>query len=142
MKHCRKLNGSWNSCGTNAASRPRYNGLRRQGSIGDRVGECLLGRTTFMDPIFAILVGAAALGFFIWLLIPSSSPKPDSCGELIDPADSRQIGLLMGLAGGGIADAAVARFALERFEQIHGRKATTRDVGIVVGLMRGGDRAT
>jgi hypothetical protein len=30
---------------------------------------------------------------------------------------------------------------LERFEQIHGRKATTRDVGIVVGLMIGGHNA-
>jgi hypothetical protein len=94
-----------------------------------------------MDHIFAILIGVAALGFFIWLLIPSSSAKSDDGGELIDPSDSRQIGLLIGLAGGGIADAAVARFALERFEQIHGRKATTRDVGIVVGLMSGGDRA-
>ena len=88
-----------------------------------------------MSNIFVILIGAAALGFFIWLMIPSSA-QHQSDGELIDPSDSRQIGLLIGLAGGGIADAATARFALERFEQIHGRKATTRDVGIVVGLMR------
>jgi len=54
---------------------------------------------------------------------------------LIDPSDSRQIGLLAGLTGGGIADAATLRFALERFEQLHGRKATTRDVGTVAGLM-------
>jgi hypothetical protein len=94
-----------------------------------------------MDHIYAILIGAAALAFFIWLLIPTSPPKEQTDGELIDPSDSRQIGLLIGLAGGGIADAAVARFALERFEQIHGRKATTRDVGIAVGLMTGGDNA-
>ena len=91
-----------------------------------------------MEHIFLIIIGAAALGFFIWLLIPSSRSKPEADAELLDPADSRQIGLLVGLAGSGIADAAVARFALERFEQIHGRKATTRDVGIVVGLMSGG----
>ena len=95
-----------------------------------------------MHTIYVILIGAAALGVFIWLLIPSSSSKPATAdGELIDPSDSRQIGLLVGLAGGGIADAAVARFALERFEQIHGRKATTKDVGMVVGLMGGGDNA-
>jgi phosphotransferase system glucose/maltose/N-acetylglucosamine-specific IIC component len=90
-----------------------------------------------MQSIFAILIGVAALAFFVWLFIPSSPAKETSDGELIDPSDSRQIGMLIGLAGGGIADAAVARFALERFEQIHGRKATTRDVGIVVGLMIG-----
>ena len=43
--------------------------------------------------------------------------------------------MLIGLAGGDVADAAVARYALERFEQTHGRKATTRDVGVVVGFM-------
>ena len=95
-----------------------------------------------MDNVFAILVGVAALGFFIWLLISSSSLKQNTGGELIDPSDSRQIGLLIGLAGGGIADAALARFALERFEQIHGRKATTSDVGIVVGLMSAGNNAS
>lgn len=96
-----------------------------------------------MDTIYDILIGAAALGVFIWLLVPSSSSKPSAPdGEVMDPSDSHQIGLLLGLAGGGIVDAAVARFALVRFEQIHGRKATTRDVGLVVGLMRGGDDVT
>jgi len=91
-----------------------------------------------MNHIVAIAIGIAALGFVIWLLIPSSSHECGGDGELIDPSDSRQIGILIGLTGGGVADAAVARFALERFEQIHGRKATTKDVGIVVGLMSGG----
>jgi hypothetical protein len=91
-----------------------------------------------MNTVFAIVIGIAALGFFVWLFIPSSSQKHGGDGELIDPSDSRQIGMLIGLMGGGVADAAVARFALERFEQIHGRKATTKDVGIVVGLMSGG----
>ena len=90
-----------------------------------------------MEKIYGILLGIAALGIFIWLLIPSSVSSEPGDGELIDPSDSRQIGLLIGMAGGGIHTAAVARFALERFAQIHGRKATTRDVGIVVGLMTG-----
>ena len=88
-----------------------------------------------MKDLLAILIGIAALGFFVWLLIPSSPTTSDTEGELIDPSDSRQLGLLAGLTGGGIADAATLRFALERFEQLHGRKATTRDVGTVAGLM-------
>jgi hypothetical protein len=92
-----------------------------------------------MHNVFAILIGLTALGFFVWLLMPSSSSEKPGDGELIDPSDSRQIGMLIGMTGGDINDAAGARFALQRFEEIHGRKATTRDVGIVIGLMRGDD---
>lgn len=89
-----------------------------------------------MDTIYLSLVGATAIVVFIWLIIPSSSSKPSAAnGELIDPSDPGQIGWLVGLAGGGIEDAVVARFALERFEQIHGRKATSMEVGMVLGLM-------
>ena len=89
-----------------------------------------------MDTIYLSLVGAAAIVVFIWLLIPSSSSKPSAAdGEFIDPSDPGQIGWLVGLAGGAPADAAVALFALDRFEQIHGRKATSREVGTVLGLM-------
>jgi hypothetical protein len=90
-----------------------------------------------METTFAILVGAAAIGVFIWLIIPSRTQKARADNELIDPSDARQIGFLIGMMGGGVADAAVARFALERFQQIHGRKATTRDAGIVAGLISG-----
>ena len=91
-----------------------------------------------MHHIPAILVAVFAVGVLIWLLVPSSSPSAseERGGELLDPSDSRQIGMLVGMTGGNITDAAAARFALQRFEQMHGRKATTRDVGIVVGLMR------
>jgi hypothetical protein len=93
-----------------------------------------------MHNIYLALVGMAALGIFFWLLWGNSSTPPKSEGgsELIDPSDSRLFVLVWGVWGGPAADAAIARFALERFEKIHGRKATTRDVGIVVGLMRGG----
>lgn len=94
-----------------------------------------------MNTFYAIVIGAAAIGFLIWLLSGSSSRLTDSASdqsELIDPSDSKQIGRLIGMTGGSVTDAAVARFALEQFEQIHGRKATTGDVGVVVGLMTGG----
>jgi hypothetical protein len=60
----------------------------------------------------------------------------DDKDQLIDLSDARQIGLLIGLSGGSIVDATEARLALERFEETYARKATTREAGIVVGLMK------
>jgi hypothetical protein len=45
------------------------------------------------------------------------------------------IGLITGMIGGDIADAATARYALQRFETQHKRKATPRDLAIVVGMI-------
>lgn len=56
--------------------------------------------------------------------------------ELIDPSNSYQIGLILGMTGGTVKEAAIVRFALQRFEEQHGRKATMRDVGTVIGLMK------
>ena len=87
--------------------------------------------------IIQIIVGGCVLAFFFWVLIPNSkSGGRDKAGDpFIDPDDTRQIALLIGLKGGSIPDAAVMRFALQRFEQEHGRRATTRDIGIVLGLI-------
>ena len=88
-----------------------------------------------MTAIIRIVFAVAALAVFFWLLI-GKTPSP---GEdvVIDPNDSRQMGTLMGLMGGRITDAAVAQYALRRFEEVHGRKATMRDAAVVVGMMRG-----
>jgi len=56
--------------------------------------------------------------------------------ELIDPSNSYPIGLIVGMTGWAVMDAAIVRFALQRFEEQHGRKATMRDVGTVIGLMK------
>jgi len=91
-----------------------------------------------MDQVFQLLFGIAVLSFFVWLLIPSqtsSTLKGSSNGEFIDPENSRQIGLLVGMTGGSIPDAALMRFALQRFQQLHGRRATTREIGVVLGLI-------
>lgn len=87
--------------------------------------------------IIQIIVGCCVLAFFFWVLIPNAkSGGRDKSGDpFIDPDDTRQIALLIGLKGGTIPDAAVMRFALQRFEQEHGRRATTRDIGIVLGLI-------
>ena len=55
-----------------------------------------------METFIAVVVGAFAIGILVWLL--RSSPAQDAAvskeNELIDPSDSRQIGLLIGLSGG------------------------------------------
>ena len=92
--------------------------------------------------IWGILLGVAAVAFFVWLMIPDQTTRSTRArgrrpkDELIDPSDSRQIAMLIGMTGGSVTDAAAARFALQRFEEIHGRKATTRDAGFVAGLLK------
>jgi hypothetical protein len=81
-----------------------------------------------------VVIAVGALLLFGWMCVPSNGASAD--GELIDPDDARQVGVIVGLSGGRIGDAMVLKFALERFEKQHGRKATTRDVGVLVGLMR------
>ena len=89
---------------------------------------------TTMTTLLQAIVPLSALAFFIWML---ASSRRDSGSEFINPDDSRQIGTLVGLAGGSIPDATTLRFALDRFQKQHGRRATTRDIGIVLGLIKG-----
>ena len=94
--------------------------------------------TTFLQ----ILFGLAAMAFFIWLVIPTkgTSDVTDDAGvPFIDPDDSYQIGMLVGMTGGSIPEAAVMRYALQRFKELHGRRATTHDIGIVLGLIQHGN---
>lgn len=55
---------------------------------------------------------------------------------LFDPTDSLQVGMALGLMGGTTADAAQVAFACAEFERRHGRKPTSRDVGLLIGLVR------
>ncbi len=89
-----------------------------------------------MASIVQLIIGAMVVIAFLWLLAGGRSSTLMKDGEFIDPNNSQQLGTLIGLAGGDISDAAVARIALQRFQEIHGRRATTRDIGTVVGLMR------
>lgn len=89
-----------------------------------------------LQTIIQVIVGCCVLAFFFWFMIPNSKRSRSMSGDIfIDPDDTRQIALLVGLRGGSIPDAAVMRFALQRFEQQHGRRATTRDIGVVLGLI-------
>lgn len=91
-----------------------------------------------MPDALTIIIGVLAVAFFVWLFIPTkaTAPPSDASGKtLIDPDNSYQIGMLVGMTGGSIPDAAVMRYALDRFKQIHGRPATTQDIGIVLGFI-------
>jgi hypothetical protein len=69
----------------------------------------------------------------IWLLIPSKNAAPRDPKEV---ERDRMVGLLTGMLGGDIQDAAVARYALQRFEAEHGRPATDQELGMVVAMMQ------
>jgi general secretion pathway protein G len=88
-----------------------------------------------MNRVLHILLAASALAIFLWMLL--GSKKPDDENSEIDPTDDRHIGTLIGLTGGTIQDAAIARFALQRFEQEHSRKATVQEMAIVAGVLKG-----
>lgn len=79
------------------------------------------------------LTSLVPLASLLYLAVPIQG---DASGTtLIDPDDSYQIGMLVGMTGGSIPDAAVMRYALDCFKQIHGRPAATQDIGIVLGLI-------
>ena len=91
-----------------------------------------------MEHVWGILVTLLALGFVGWLLTGSASaagPRSRSESDVLDADNPADLGYLIGLLGGTIADAAVAQFALRRFEETHGRKATVRESGELIGLM-------
>jgi hypothetical protein len=69
------------------------------------------------------------------LLIATFYPRKNSKSKTSDELDAYQVGLMTGVMGGSIQDAAIAQFALNRFEAEHKRKATRRDMAIVVAMM-------
>jgi len=84
-----------------------------------------------------IIVALAVVGFLYWILsAPSKKSTPIPHAPLINPDDSYQIGLLCGMSGSTVPEAAVMRFALENFQKNYGRPATTQDIGIVLGLIK------
>ncbi len=95
-----------------------------------------------MHQALLIFGGVVILAIFVWLMIPAPGKKGGASGsrennQVIDPYDTMQIGALIGMMGGSVADVSTVRYALQRFEKIHGRKATVSDMGIVAGLIDG-----
>ena len=94
-----------------------------------------------MSPVIQMILGLASCAFFVGLMVSKTSTKGGtvcSQDDVIDPHNSYQLGFLMGMTGGTITDAAVVRYALERFEKTHGYKPTLRDAALVIGLMNSG----
>lgn len=92
-----------------------------------------------MTSVIPLIVAVGAIVLFVWMLMSSSQSTGTSTStgvELIDPNDTRQLATLIGMAGGDITDVAVARFAIQRFQEQNGRPPNTRDMGTLLGIMR------
>lgn len=94
-----------------------------------------------MTHIIGISIAVALFLLVCWLLSGRSGPikkgQQAEGDQIIDPTDPKQIGLFIGMAGGSIPDAAVAKWVLQRFEEKNGRKATFKDVAMLVGIFQG-----
>ncbi len=92
-----------------------------------------------MNTLIQLIVVTGAIVLFLWLLMGNSQSPGTSTpngDELIDPNDTRQLATLIGMTGGDITDVAVARFAIQRFQEQNGRLPNTRDIATLVGIMR------
>ena len=82
-----------------------------------------------MDQWIKPLIGIGSICLFIWIFFVKSN-KPTTAQESLEAEQAQMM-------GGSISDAATARYALQRFETQHQRKATSRDIAIVMGMIRG-----
>lgn len=96
-----------------------------------------------MDHVFPVVVFLAIMAFLFWLFVwptPKKAATEDKpTGSIIDPEDSYKIGLILGMAGGSFTDAVIARHALQRFQEMHGRPAMDTDMATLLGIVRGAD---
>lgn len=96
---------------------------------------------TALVAIVLLVLVAFAIGCLAMRGDLASNPTPSTRSSsgtdaTIDPADDHQVALLMTMTGGAVTDASVARAALQRFETEHGRRATTADLGTLLGMIR------
>ncbi len=87
--------------------------------------------------VVKIAVGLGAVGFFVWLLMPSrgtaAAEAQARAAREEDGATAAQMGVGTGLAGGGIEDAAIARYALSRTPR-DPDSTPERDLGTAIGM--------
>ena len=91
-----------------------------------------------MSLLIQLMIGFGACLFLCWLILTHASPaeaRIASQDDLIDPKNSYQIGYLVGMTGGTVADTTVIYDALKQFELIHGYRPTLRDAPALVGHM-------
>lgn len=94
-------------------------------------------KASMLEIIICTMGTAASVCAAKWLISPWSSAVyvVPSMDEVIHHRNPYQLGYLMGMTNGAIADSLVAREALKKFEAVHGYKATLRDAAMVVRLM-------
>jgi len=120
---------------------PRIPMIRKWTNLVSLGVSALRGRERNMSPMLQTALGIGSCLILGWLMFSNTSrsePCVASQDDVIDPSNSYQIGFLVGMTGGSVTDASVVRYAVERFEQMHGYKATLRDAAVVVGLMQSG----
>jgi hypothetical protein len=91
-----------------------------------------------MSLLIQIMIGFGASLFFCWLIFSHASPaeaRIASQDDLIDPKNPYQIGYLVGMTGGTVADTTVICDALKQFELTHGYRPTLRDAPALIGHM-------
>jgi hypothetical protein len=94
-----------------------------------------------MTPFNWIMV-VLAIGFVIVAFVKyRNTPIADERTEAQRERDYR-IGVAMGAMGYDVGQAAVVRYALERFEEEKGRKATEQELATVIGAAIGVARAS
>ena len=90
-----------------------------------------------MGTVIGVLFLIGFVGFLVYAYWPREYQgdiwqvrQPEEAEE------ARVLGFMAGLLGGSIEHAILARYALDRFEKQHGRKATMHDMAVVVSLVR------
>ncbi len=94
-----------------------------------------------MEPL-AILVAIGVLLLTGWLLYPSTKLRRDA-----NSAEKMQIGFVVGMMNGGKSPESAGQAAgaavvlIERFEKMYGRKPTSQDKALIIGMMAGANAA-
>jgi hypothetical protein len=77
---------------------------------------------------------ALVIGAVVWGLLPQKSrphePASPHPPPAQDPHLARQVGVVTGVMGGSVEDAAVTKYALSRLE----KPATAYDIGVAAGI--------
>ena len=77
--------------------------------------------------ILGIIILVGWLGIMLWSWFTPTPPRTP------DQERDYQVGVMIGALGGGIEEAAHARYAIGRLEEQLGRKATLHEIGIAIG---------
>lgn len=87
-----------------------------------------------MNLILPILGAVLVIGWLVLMFWSWLSPAKPAAESAQDGEHDRQIGMLIGMLGGGIEEAAQARYAISRLEEDLGRRATLHEMATAIGV--------